>query len=310
MDTASNRSAALQQLLCYLAANGYGFVAPTPATHARYLKGRGGELARDTRDVLGWSMAFCSGQIDPVVEELLYRAGALVGAAHERRSTLRVSTLHNLLFLHSAYPTSDADSVFFGPDSYRFANLVRTELSEVKGAPVIADIGTGAGVGGIVAHRAVPASTVIMTDINAAAIGLAEVNAEFAQVSAKVYCGDLLAGYSGTVDIALANPPYILDAAGRVYRDGGSGHGAELSIRMTSEVLPRLNQGGRFILYSGSAIVEGRDAMRTRLAAIANTNACVFAYRELDPDVFGEELALPNYGGVERIAAIAALFRR
>jgi hypothetical protein len=78
---------------------------------------------------------------------------------------------------------------------------------------------------------------------------------------------------------------------------------------MTSEVLPRLNQGGRFILYSGSAIVEGRDAMRTRLAAIANTNACVFAYRELDPDVFGEELALPNYGGVERIAAIAALFR-
>ena len=308
--TLNDREAALVQLLSHLAADGYEFVTPTPATHEINMERRRGQTARTTRDVLGWSMKFRSGEIDPVVERLLYAAGALAGESNGRHSTIRVSTLDSKLFVHSAFPTSSADAVFFGPDSYRFADLIRAELALVGGSPVIVDVGTGAGVGAIVAGTIVPVATIVMTDINSSAIALAQVNAWTAGVPVAAYCGDLFASYEGSVDIALANPPYIIDPAGRLYRDGGSLHGAELSIRMAREVLPRLNPRGRFILYSGSAIVDGLNALEERLAVVASENDCSFEYREIDPDVFGEELTSSDYEQVERIAAIAAVFRR
>ena len=42
----------------------------------------------------------------------------------------------------------------------------------------------------------------------------------------------------------------------------------------------------------------------------ASDAGCTMAYREIDPDVFGEELERPAYRDVERIAAIGAVFRR
>lgn len=44
------------------------------------------------------------------------------------RSTIRVSTLYDHLFAHSAYPTLASDAVFFGPDTYRFASFLRANL--------------------------------------------------------------------------------------------------------------------------------------------------------------------------------------
>jgi hypothetical protein len=34
------------------------------------------------------------------------------------------------------------------------------------------------------------------------------------------------------------------------------------------------------------------------------------SYREIDPDVFGEELELPGYEAVDRIAVVGAVIRR
>ena len=37
---------------------------------------------------------------------------------------------------------------------------------------------------------------------------------------------------------------------------------------------------------------------------------CPFSYREIDPDVFGEELDAPAYAHAERIAAVALVASR
>src|SRR5690348_14024654 len=138
---------ALLQLLDLLEANNYAFVTPTPETHERLIAKR--PLARpgDLRDVLGWSLPFDT--LDPKVEDLLSRAGVLeTGSSGLRRALVRVSRVHGRLFVHSAFPTDEEDSVFLGPDSYRFADFIRQEIGE--GPHRVVDIGAGAGVGGIV----------------------------------------------------------------------------------------------------------------------------------------------------------------
>ena len=61
------------------------------------------------------------------------------------------------------------------------------------------------------------------------------------------------------------------------------------------------------ILYTGSAIVDGEDPLEARLRALAGPHRRPLRYRELDPDVFGEELEKDVYRDVERIALIAAV---
>jgi hypothetical protein len=79
---------------------------------------------------------------------------------------------------------------------------------------------------------------------------------------------------------------------------------------MTEAVLPLLAHDGRFILYTGAAIVRGEDCLQDRAAALATECGCILRYREIDPDVFGEELAQPVYADVDRIAAVAAIFQK
>jgi len=303
---------ALLGLLHRLRSRGYRFVTPTPTTHALAIARPGWRTARTLRDILGWSLPF-----DPTLPDLAILA-ALEAAAMVKpeggllRSRLRVSSLRGDLYLHSAYPTRAEDAVFFGPDSYRFADLVRTELDRSRPAPGahIVDIGTGAGVGAIVAAKACPDARVTMTDINPKALRFARLNAAAAGVSVTAVLAGDLAGVRDPIDIALANPPYIVDPAGREYRDGGDMHGGAVALAMARDALARLAPGGRLILYTGSAIIDGLDRLGTALASLADASGCVCRYHEIDPDVFGEELANPPYADVERIAAVAAILER
>ena len=54
----------------------------------------------------------------------------------------RFSTLNDLLLAHSPYPTTDADAVFFGPDTYLFCKLISDAIKTAV------DIGCGSGAGG------------------------------------------------------------------------------------------------------------------------------------------------------------------
>lgn len=304
----ADADAALLDLLLLLQRRDWRFVTPTPVTHARVVARR--DRAKSLRDLLGWSLPFAPGTIDPEVEALLAAADGLEPTDDRglTRARFRISSLHGRLFLHSAYPTEAEDSIFFGPDSYRFADLVVAELPNCPSPPgMIVDIGTGAGVGALAAAERCPTARLVMTDVNPKALRLARINAAAAGLSVETVETRGLAAVEGPIEVAIANPPYIVDDAGRAYRDGGGMHGAQLSLDMAREAAARLEPGGRLILYTGAAIVDGRDALREALEPAMAEAGCDLSYRELDPDVFGEELENEAYADVDRIAVIGAV---
>ncbi|MNI89023.1 hypothetical protein D3C73_1463740 [compost metagenome] len=86
--------------------------------------------------------------------------------------------------------------------------------------------------------------------------------------------------------------------------------GEALSVRIVRESLPRLHQGGSLVLYTGVAMVAGQDPFLDAVQPLLAGDAFAWRYRELDPDVFGEELLKPGYERVERIAVVALTITR
>ena len=87
-------------------------------------------------------------------------------------------------------------------------------------------------------------------------------------------------------------------------------HGAELSLSWARAGSQRLRPGGRMLLYTGVAISGGRDVLKEALQRDAAALGCSLSYKEIDVDVFGDELDRPAYGQVERIAVVAAVLER
>lgn len=305
---------ALPALLRMLLLTDYRFVAPTPATHGRYLANRGGPaVGAGLRDLFGWSLPVPADSLPRDALDLALAGGAVAGDDGGMiRPLVRVSTLAGCAFAHSTYPTDRPDAVFFGPDSYRFAALIETWLAlhPLGQGARMADMGGGAGVGAIIASRIARLADVAMTDTNPLALAFAQANARAAGVDVAMANGCNLADLDGNFDLVTANPPYLADAGSRTYRDGGGDLGAAVPLDMAAAAVPRLRPGGHFLLYTGSAIVDGQDRIRAALADLAREHGCRLMVREIDPDVFGEELEQPAYRTVERIALIAAAISR
>ncbi|WP_336332659.1 class I SAM-dependent methyltransferase [Pseudomonas putida] len=303
---------ALLQLGQRLRADGYRFTCVTPATHARNNAREGAEQARTLRDVFGWSRPFAPSLVSADQLRQLERAQVLVPHGELLASTVRWSSLDELLLVHSAFPTEASDAVFFGPDSYRFAQVIHDHLQHSPTRVEHAvDIGCGSGVGALLIARAAQHAQVSAVDINPLALRYTAINAALAGVSnVSVEPSDLLDGITGTFDLIVANPPYMLDRSARTYRHGGGELGAELSLRIVEQARQRLGRRGTLLLYTGVAIVEGRDALLEAIRLRLAGPEWSWVYREVDPDVFGEQLAEPGYAQVERIAAVALTVTR
>lgn len=305
------RREALARLVSHLRDRGYRFVTPTPATHARVNNRPMNALALRLEDVFGWSRPFASDLLPTSLLEVMTMADVLAPDGEHWRSTVRVSTLGDRLFVHSAYPTGEADAVFFGPDTYRFGDALTHELegrlSQTRRA---VDIGSGAGPGAILIAAACPDAEVWAVDINPAALHLTSVNTLVNDIHNVIAChSDLLSGVDGDFDLIVSNPPYLVDPGERAYRHGGGPLGADLSLAIVETALRRLVPGGTLLLYTGVAIINGQDPFLTAAQALLTDAGATWTYREIDPDVFGEELLNECYAETDRIAAVVLTAR-
>ena len=317
LTSTTDADAALGLLLQHLARVGYRFTTPTPLTHQRVLAHRGAQTATTLRDVFGWNMPLTP-TCDAIPRELLAAmrgAGVLRQQGDVLKSLVRVSSIGADLFVHSAYPTTLGEAVFFGPDTYRFARFIQQGVAHVRSTgsqPMrVLDVGCGSGAGGVVAARALShlgPLDVWMNDINPLALSYTVINANLAGIAVKPALGDALRAVKGDFDLIISNPPYLEDAAQRAYRHGGAGLGRALSVRIAQEALARLAPGGRLLLYTGVAMVGGVDAFLADMQPLLESGLqgarFDWSYSEIDPDVFGEELDQPAYAHVDRIAAV------
>ena len=231
--------------------------------------------------------------------------GVIIEGAKGWQSTLRAATLDADLFLHSAFPTIAANAVFFGPDTYRFARAIKSQLRK---APILnraLDLGCGSGAGGVVLSKNAPCRELVLSDINEFALQMALLNAESASLRNVVSVhSSLFENMDGQFDLIVANPPYLNDPLKRTYRHGGGELGSSLSIRIAQSAKYRLTPGGSLLLYTGSPIVSGVDNLYGAIETSFADSDLSWSYEEVDPDVFGEELETAAYGHVDRIAAV------
>lgn len=174
----------------------------------------------------------------------------------------------------------------------------------------ILDYGAGAGVGGITAARGQDGAILTLADISPEALFLSSINAEFNGVRHDTREVRRPAELDREFDLIVTHPPFMMAGGARTYRDGGDLYGGRLSLEWAREGMGLLSPGGRLILHTGVSIVEGRDVVLEALRDCVPATGWQFDYRELDPDIFGEELDQPAYAEVERIAAIGLVLTR
>jgi methylase of polypeptide subunit release factors len=293
-----------------LKACGYEFTTITPVSHRRVT--RRAQTSEDalTR-VFGWNLPFVPTELPPQLVALLELAGKVRHVGGLLRSNVRFSTLGGQLFVHSAFPTEAGDSVFFGPDTYRFIRGLREALNSFPINPTctLIDIGCGSGAGGLQAAKLLVGRVqpnIILGDINPKALRYSSINAVLNDITPiRTVRSDVLDGIEGRSDLIISNPPYLVDVARRAYRHGGGALGLDLSVRIVRDGIARLNPGGRLFLYTGTPIIDGVDQFLRAIRPLLETGARRYGYEEIDPDVFGEELEHAPYDRADRIAVIA-----
>ncbi len=297
-------NAALRQLVRAVRDSGYRFVTVTPATHARVNKRPNNAWAHDLRDIFGWSRPFRAGVLAPSLFELAEQAEILTAHGDGWRSLVRFSSLDDELFVHSAYPTEDMHSVFFGPDTGRLVDAILGHLN-CRGGSVhrAVDIGCGTGAGAIAIAKRTRDAEVLGVDINPAALRATAFNAALVGVDNVITrSSDMLNDVPGDFDLIVSNPPFMIDCAERAYRHGGGPLGDGLALACVDAAVHRLAPAGTLVLFTGAIVTEGEIPFLRQAAIRLDTAGLTWSFREVDPDVYSEELEGPAYAEADRIA--------
>jgi methylase of polypeptide subunit release factors len=304
------KDAALLALGKELRARNYHFTTVTPATHQR-ITARSHGAADPLHRIFGWSQPFAPSELAVELLDLLEAAGELEKSNGSVRSKVRFSTLSDQIYVHSAFPTHAPDSVFFGPDTYRFARALRHAIADINsGASLtVIDIGCGSGAGGLCAAAALHGYArpdLILADINPKALRYSRINAAVNGIdNVRTVLSDVMDSVDEGGHLIVSNPPYLVDAGSRLYRHGGGNLGIDLSLRIVQQSLDRLYPGGRLFLYTGTAVINGIDCFLHAVEPLLAARDLAFSYEEIDPDVFAEELDRFPYNCADRIAVVA-----
>jgi methylase of polypeptide subunit release factors len=312
---------AIIELIQELKRRNFHFITVTPESHRRYLK-KNGQIRLEKvpapillRDLFGWNRAVPQAEVDKKLVDLMARADVLRSEGEFLTSAVRFSAVDDQVFVHSSYPTIDSDSVFFGPDTYRYIRFVKEKIVSAR---TVLDIGCGSGAGGLTLARHLWKSSegennlerLFLTDINERALEMTRINSlsQDIGVPVEIFSSDLLKGIPkavlSSIDTIIANPPFIIDEKERAYRHGGGLFGAQLSLDIVRAALDSLAPGGQLALYTGVSVVDGVDVFKKELQLLFKDRSLKISYEEIDPDIFGEELDMPAYRDVERIAAV------
>lgn len=289
----------------------YHFTTITPASHYRVntRRANGGQDA--LRRAFGWSRCFRQAELPRRMVALLEQAGELECDGERLRSKVRFSSLGRHLLVHSAFPTDAPDTVFFGPDTYRFVRALRQALQDftVDGPCTVIDIGSGTGAGGLCVADLLAKEAqidIILADINTKALRYSRVNAALNGVaSVRTALSDVFSRINEGGNLIISNPPYLVDQHARAYRHGGGALGIDLALRIAEEGIERLYPGGRLFIYTGTPVISGIDQFLASVRPRLEARRLRYGYEEIDPDVFGEELDSEAYACVDRIAAVA-----
>lgn len=214
---------------------------------------------RDTLDNL-----FPASLVEALLAEGIFTQSGSLYKSEYRVSSIRTST-PNALYLHSSFPPKQ-DSVFFGPDTYRYLDYLDAHLPSLSFSSdeVLVDVCTGGGAGAQSLIDQFPKHTVLGLDINSKALDLACLNVPQAQFK---YSSLLDVVAEEKVACVISNPPYISGLDQPTYASGGKeGLGITFSILEQSAKL--LKKGGKVILYTGVTMdwrEPNRDILRERV---------------------------------------------
>lgn len=309
LEIQSSPQQALLYLLAFLKQQDYQFTTITPLSHQRILNRKKNELykQRTLQDIFGWNLNFKKTDLDSALFALLQEHQLLQFQEDQYLSQVRVSSLDGELFIHSAFPTTQQDAVFFGPDTYRFVYHLKQYLAtQPRPFKRVVEMCCGTSAAAISIARHFPdVNEMMVADLNPKALLYSQINISFAGLNhIHPVQSNLFSNLEGQFDLIFANPPYLIDPEQRQYRHGGNElDGNELSFKIIKQGLQRLNSGGRLFLYTGATITRNGNRFLQYLQDLMQQHQNIhWSYEEIDPDIFGEELEQPAYQHVERIA--------
>ncbi|HEY8275848.1 MAG TPA: methyltransferase small domain protein, partial [Methyloceanibacter sp.] len=82
---------------------GYRFIAVTPSTHRIVLDRPPTQTT--LQSIFGWNRPFERADLPELIFDLLVEAGALESWNDRYKSRVRLATIDDLIFVHSAFPT-------------------------------------------------------------------------------------------------------------------------------------------------------------------------------------------------------------
>jgi len=159
----------------------------------------------------------------------------------------------------------DASVLVPRPETETLVRLALEALDALKGPGSLLDVGTGSGAIALAVKAERPLTTVLGSDVSAAALQVAAANAERLGLEVGFAQSDLLAGIAGfarAADVIVSNPPY-LPAADR------------------AKVAPEVLLDPALALYAGEDGLEVFNRLLGQLLRLARPDAVILL--ELDP---------------------------